>query len=261
MVTVSPLKADDKEIKKILITIFPQKHVGALISYFTDGIREYQNKNWETVGIKSGKFVEAATKCLMAYCAQPIPPARQFKAGIELRKLESLSSTYSEIIRIVIPKACLFIYEVVSNRGARHDSDGIDANETDAKAVIPLLSWIISEMIRFSILGTSNPPNISALVESLSEKICPFSEEIDGRPYVNLDGISATKVGLLLLCFKYPYRIERQKLVEAIQRHGFKKNASEIAVHRLKNLVDDDVGEWQLRNIGRQKAETLLGEL
>lgn len=261
MVTVSSPKTDDKKIENILITVFPKKHVEALVRYFLEGLKGYQSKNWETVGIKSGKFVEAVTKCLMTYYSQPIPTTRQFKAGVELRKLESLSSSYSEIVRIVIPKACLFVYELASNRGARHYSDGIDANETDAKAVVPLLSWIVSELIRFSIIGTSKSPNISALVTSLSEKIYPFSEEIDGRPYINLEGISAIKVGLLLLYFKYPHRIERQKLIEAIQRHGFKRNASEMAVHRLKNLIDDDSGKWQLRNIGRQKAEVLLKTL
>ncbi len=254
-------KTNIKEIEDILIGVFPQKHVDALIKYFFEAAKEYQNKKWESVGIKSGKFVEAVTKCLMVYCGQSVPKSRQFKAGVELRKLESLSSSYSEVVRLVIPRACLFIYEVASNRGGRHDSDDIDANEIDAKAVVPLISWIVAEMIRFSIIGVTNPANISALVESLSEKIYPYSEEIDGRPYVNLNSISAIKVGLLLLYFKYPHRIERQKLVDAIQRHGYKKNAAEIAVHRLKNLIDDDKGEWKLRGLGRQKAEALLGEL
>jgi hypothetical protein len=56
---------------------------------------------------------------------------------------------YDEVVRIVIPKACVFIYEVVNNRGGRHDAHTIDANEMDATIVIPAISWILAELVRF----------------------------------------------------------------------------------------------------------------
>lgn len=99
---------------------------------------------------------------------------------------------------------------------------------------------------------------IPKLLISLSEKIYPSFEEIDGRPYINLDRLSAPEIGLLLLYFKYPHRIERQALIDAIKRHGHKKNVAEVATHRLKSLVDDEGGAWKLRGLGRQKAEAFL---
>src|SRR5208283_621504 len=44
-------------------------------------------------------------------------------------------------------------YEIASNRGARHDADEIDANEMDARTVLALCAWILSEMVRFSQKG------------------------------------------------------------------------------------------------------------
>lgn len=249
-----------KLVRNILVNTFPARHTDALLKYFLDGVRAYRNSDWERVAIKAGKFVEAVTKCLMSYCGQPLPRARQFKAGAALRNLELVSSTYSDVARIVIPKSCLFIYEISSNRGGRHDTDDIDANEMDAKVAVPLMSWVVAEMVRFSNPDTANPADISVLVESLSEKIYPSFEEIDGRPYVNLDRLSAPEVGLLLLYFKYPNRIGRQDLIGAIRKHGPKRSAAEVAAHRLKSLVDDDNGAWKLRGLGRQKAETLLDD-
>lgn len=249
-----------KEVKAILTPAFPAKHVDSLLKYFLEGAKKYRSSDWEGVGVKAGKFVEAAAKCLMVYCGQSVPAARKFKAGVALKNLESFNSSYSEVVRIVIPKSCLFLYEIASNRGGRHDADDVDANEMDAKAVIPLMSWVVAEMVRFSNAGATTPADISALIESLSEKIYPSFEEIDGRPYINLDRLSAPEIGLLLLYFKYPNRIDRQALIDAIRRHGPKKNAADVAVHRLKSLVDDDSGAWKLRGLGRQKAETFLNE-
>ncbi|MEK7621621.1 MAG: hypothetical protein AAB415_00400 [Patescibacteria group bacterium] len=251
-------KTGIKEIRSILITVFSAKQVDSLLKYFLDGAKKYRSGDWEGVGIKAGKFVEAVVKCLMIYCGQSVPAARKFKAGVALKNLETLNSSYSEVVRIVIPKSCLFLYEIASNRGGRHDADDVDANEMDAKAVIPLMSWVVAEIVRFSNAETTTPADISALIESLSEKIYPSFEEIDGRPYINFDRLSAPEIGLLLLYFKYPHRIERQVLVDAIKRHGPKKNAAEVAAHRLKSLVDDDNGVWKLRGLGRQKAETFL---
>jgi len=249
-----------EDARDILARVFPRKHVDSMLKYFIDGVKEYKNTNWEGVGFKAGKFVEAVTKCLLLYCGQSLPRARQFKASNSLESLRQLSSSYSEVVRIIIPKATLFIYDIASNRGGRHDTDDIDANEMDAKAVIPLMSWVVAEMIRFSSPKMTNPADASILVESLSEKTYPSFEEIDGRTYVNLDRtkISAREIGLLLLYFNYPRRIEKQKLIDAIKRHGVKKHAAEVAVDRIKYLVDDQDGAWKLRGLGRQQAESLL---
>jgi len=243
----------------ILSLIFPRKHVEAMLKHFQTGTKEYCDGNWEGVGLKAGKFVEAASKCLMIYCGQPLPTERKFHAGPELRKLESLA-TFSDTVRLVIPKACLFIYEIASNRGARHDSDIIDANAIDAEAVMPLMGWVIAEMLKFSSPNAADAAEVAALIGALTQKRYPFFEEIDGRPYVNLGNTSASDIALLLMYFRSPRRIERQLLVDAIIRHGHKKKAAETAAYRIRNLVDDKDGAWQLRGLGREKAEHLLEE-
>jgi hypothetical protein len=53
----------------------------------------------------------------------------------------------------------------------------------------------------------------------------------------------------------------RQHLVDAVTRHGSTASAASTAVHRLKNVVDDENGKWKLRGTGRQKAEDLLKRL
>lgn len=251
----------EKIAKAILTKKFEAKHIDACLKHFADATEKFALEDWDWVALKAGKFVEATTKALMRSSGKSLPGARQFKAGNELRSLEQLpSATHSDTVRIVIPKACIFVYEIVNNRGGRHDAVEIDANEMDAKAVIPMVSWILAEMIRYSGAGY-NTDAAMELIEGLSNKAFPEFETIDGRPYVNFDEIGATDLALLLLYRSYPRRIGRRTLVDAVKRHGIKTNAAETAAHRQKDVVDDDNGEWKLRAAGRQKAELLLKKL
>jgi hypothetical protein len=250
----------DKQTRALLIQKFEARHIDACLKYFLEATNKYISQDWDGVALKAGKLVEAITKALMLYCGKTPPPnTRHFKAGVELRNLESLGS-HPDVVRIVIPRACLFIYEVVNNRGGRHDAGEIDANEMDAKTVIPLMSWILAEMVRFCSIGGDTNAAMS-LIEELTNKVYPYFEDIDGRSYVNIDKLSAADIALLLLYKSYPRRINRQALVGLIERHGAKSGAANMAVSRLKSVVDDDSDEWKLRGLGRQRAEELLRKL
>jgi hypothetical protein len=254
-----PMK--DRETQVILIRKFEAKHATAAIRYFVAASEKFIAEDWDGVALKTGKFVEAVTKALMIAGGKSVPQPRDFKAGNELRQLEQLDrALYSEIVRIVIPRACVFMYEVVNNRGGRHDAGVIDANAMDATALIPQMSWVLAEMVRYCSIGGDTDAAMS-LIEKLTNKVYPFFEDIDGRKYVNIDGVGAADVALLLLYAVYPKRISRQDLIDSIKRHGPKASAASMAVHRLKKLVDDDDGQLKLRGLGRQKAEDLMKRL
>jgi hypothetical protein len=248
------------EAKALLKQKFAMPHVDALLNHFSAAVEKYAVRDWDGVALKSGKFVEAVTKALMVYCGKTIGAARQFKAGQELRQLEGLpAAQHPETVRIVIPKACIFVYEVVNNRGGRHDAHDLDANEMDAKGIVPTISWVLAEMVRFCSTD-ADTASAMAVIQELTNKTYPYFEEIDGRAYVNIRGLKPGDIALLLLYRYYPQKIGRQQLIDLVVRHGHKKATVNTAVHRLKNLVDDDDGEWKLRALGRERAESLLRE-
>lgn len=249
----------DKYVRALLAQTFAPRHIDACVNHFLAATEKYVTEDWDGLALKAGKFVEAATKTLMISCGKTVPTARRFKAGNELRQLEQLG-TCSEVLRIVIPKACIFIYEIVNNRGGRHDATDIDANAMDATVLIPLMSWTLAEMVRFCSVGGDTAKAMNLIAE-LTMKRYPYFEEIDGRTYVNVDNIAASALALLLLYKSYPERMKRHDLVQAVTRHGATASAANTAVHRLKTLVDDDNGQWKLRATGRQKAENLMHQL
>ena len=248
------------ELKNALKTVFAIKHIDAMLKHFGGAIEKYQEQDWEAVCFKGGKFVEAVTKLLMVYCGKILPAMRSFKAGQELRNLEQLSSSnFSDTIRIVIPKGGIFIYEIVNNRG-RHDVDEVDANEMDARLLIPGMSWILGELLRFSTKGT-DPVQAMELIDSISSKTYPLFEDIDGRTYLNKNGLEPGSIALLILYFIYPKRIQRKELVDIVVRHNVKTNTANVAVHRLKSYIDENEQGWKLRLAGKIKAEDIIAKI
>ncbi|MES2059697.1 MAG: hypothetical protein V4438_01565 [Patescibacteria group bacterium] len=229
------------------------------INHYKEMVSAYQAGDWESSLIKAGKFVEAVTKALYLHCGKALPPARQFKVGTILRALEQLTG-HDDTVRLLIPRAGIFVYDIVSNRGARHDPDQIDPNKMDAAAVLPIASWILAEMIRFAAKGSSTPEETFRITELLCEKKYPYIEDIDGRLYVNIRDLNPRELGLLLLNAHYPNRISRSDLSAAIQRHGHRGNKVDVALTRLKSVVDDSEDFWKLRANGREEAERILSK-
>jgi hypothetical protein len=252
------LMRNTNQVRSILVRTFGAKHVDALLMHYAAAIEKYVIRDWEGVAVKTGKFIESVTKALVIFCGKTISDPRHFKAGNELRQLESLnSSAFPDEVRIVIPKGCIFAYEIVNNRGGRHDAHDINANEMDAKVVLPIISWVLAEMVRFC-SKSADTKVATKLIDELTNKAYPYFEQIDGRSYVNVTGLKPGEIALLLLYFLYPKGINRPDLVDLVRRHGPSNDAAKVAVHRLKYLVDDAAGLWKLRGIGRQKAENLL---
>jgi hypothetical protein len=82
-------------------------------------------------------------------------PTRQkdFKAGLYAQKIidqVDIATLPEDGLRLQIPRACIFVYDITSNRGARHDSDEMNPNEMDATVILPVFSWMLAELARLS---------------------------------------------------------------------------------------------------------------
>lgn len=248
-------------VRAALVTQFEPMRVDACLKYYDEASQKFVAREWDGVALKVGKFLEAMTKALMVRGGKTVPTGKHFKAGIELRQFES-NVNLPDPLRYLVPKACLFATEVVNNRLGRHDKTmDIDPHEMDAVAVMPVVSWVLAELVRFCIAG-ADADEAATLFQELSAKMVPFFEVIDGRTYVrNGNDLKAEEVALLLLYHAYPERIARSELIKAVKRHGIAESSTYTGVGRLTTLVDDDDGAWMLRANGRQKAEALLASV
>ncbi len=247
-----------RSVNDLLNDVFAAKHTVSAVRHFQEMVEEFELSKWGNASAKGGKFIEAALKALWVYVGEVVPSGKHFKAGTIMTELEK-KVAHPDTVRLTIPRACRFAYEIASNRGARHDADEIDANEMDARAVLALCAWILSEMIRFSQKGRDLTLPMT-IVEGLMKRRFPFAESIDGRIYADI-GKSAKEVALVMLYYIYPKRMSREALTAALIRHPFKKANADVAVQRITGFIDDNgMGMMRLRNSGLRKVEELFAK-
>lgn len=248
-------------IASMLDARLPLKQVKALMEHFGTMIDQFQFGNWETATVRSGKFVESTLKTLWAHLGNPIPRAKEFTVDKMIRSLEQVpASKAGDTVRLTIPRACRFIYEIASNRGARHDCDEINPNQMDASVAVAVCSWIVAELVRFAQDGSVEPGEAAKIVVALTQKRYPPIEEVDGRTYFHLTGLSAREVALLALWKVHPGRMSTAELIAAAARHGSSMANAKMGVSRLRHKVTDDDGQGNLRLLapGIEEAERLI---
>jgi hypothetical protein len=247
------------EIQTLLVARFPAVHVSACLKHYQAMLEEYQQSSWEGCILKAGKFVEAVLKALWIYAGQALPPARDFKVSVIITRLANLpTGTLPDAIRLTIPRACQFAYDIASNRGARHDPSEVDPNEIDAAASVGICSWTIAEMIRNAQGGSTYSDKVMSVISGLAQKKYPLIEEVDGRIYFHLAKPSARKVGLLRLWYSHPKRVSGEEILSTIKRHHFSEANARLALSRLRPLVDEDSTGLRLLKPGVSEAESLV---
>jgi hypothetical protein len=249
----------DRTINEMLKDAFEATHANAAVKHFQGMVDDFQKPDWADSSAKGGKFIEAVIKAMWRYAGETVPKGKLFSVGgiIDLLQHKPAAAGIPDTIKLTIPRACRFAYEIASNRGARHDADEVDANEMDASAVVAVCSWVLSEMVRFSQKGL-DLAEAKTMVEGLTRRKFPLSEEIGGRVYTEI-GNSAKEVALGILFHIYPKRMSELDLINAIMRHDYKEPNAVVAVDRLKPYVDaDENDDLALRSTGLRKVEELI---
>jgi len=254
----------ESQIKNILSQKFEAKRVNSVIGYFVSSIQKFEEGDWETSLTKVGKFIEAVIKLLWVYAGKFLPAKQKdFKATVFAQKIIDQIDTATipdDGVRLQIPRASIFVYDITSNRGGRHDSDEVNANEMDSSTILLVCSWILAELFRFSAKNLISIEETKRVIDSLMERRYPIFEEIEGRVYVdNKKFKSAPECSLLILYKIYPKRISKNMLADLLKRHNFRQSA--IKFERLSSYIDiDGNGNILLRATGRRKAKEILNK-
>lgn len=247
---------------ELLVPTFATRHVIAALRHFEGMAEDFQKGEWEDAIAKAGKFIEAAIKALYVR-ATGNPPAKgkHFKVDAVINALGALSAPVDDSIRLTIPRACRFVYEVSSNRGGRHDPDEVDPNEMDANAVVTQCSWILAEMIRHAQHGSAGMEEAKQAVDAVMRRRYPLIEEIDGHTYFHGRDPSAVDVALVILLKNYPRRLSPESLIAQLRSNKFTQDNSKKAISRIDRYIHHDAsGNLLLLQPGLLKAEELMRE-
>jgi hypothetical protein len=250
------------DFKSLLTPVFPAKHVAAAVEHLAGATEAFGHSEWERCIAKAGKFIEAVLKALGTHCNVAFEQGRKFKADRVMTGLgQTPDGSFDDSLRLIIPRACRVVYDIASNRGARHDPHEINPNAMDAGIVVPVCSWIMAELIRFAQKGAVDPSEAAELVEGLMERKYPVVEVVGDRIYLHAKKKSAADVILVALARRHPRRMSKQQLISTAQNNGFSNHNADMAVSRIKKFVDkDEDGRVRLLGPGLRRAEEIIAK-
>jgi hypothetical protein len=145
-------------------------------------------------------------------------------------------------LRVFIPRALVFLYDVRNQRGVGHIGGDVDANAMDASAVVAMASWVIAELVR--IFHQVSTKEAQDTVEALVERKTPLIWEVEagGTKRVLVPGMKTKDQVLLLLHHSNGWvpAATLQKWVEYKHSTNFRDTVlSEL--HRPTRLIEFDV--------------------
>lgn len=149
--------------------------------------------------VEGGRFCEAAFRMLEQATAGTFTPLGKLLDVEKLRdRLSKLPCTsYSDSIRLHIPRALRVVYDIRNKRDAAHLADNIDPNLQDSTLVISILDWVLAEFVRS--YHTVSADEARRIVDSLVTRRAPVVQDFAGFLKVLNPGLQAGDYTLVLL--------------------------------------------------------------
>jgi hypothetical protein len=156
--------------------------------------------DWDVSGLSAGKFCEAVFRHLQHDLTGSSIPFGQHIPNFpdECRKLITLPvSAGNDSLRIIIPRALVFLYTLRGKRGIGHVGGDVEANQIDAETVVRTCDWVICELIR--IHHNLSLEDAQGLVDAIAVRTIPDVWEVAGKKRVLRRDLSFKDKVLLLL--------------------------------------------------------------
>lgn len=113
--------------------------------------------------------------------------------------VNSSNGAVNESLRLIIPRALVYVYTMRNKRGIGHVGGDVDANRIDALSIAQTCDWIVCELIRcFHNLSLEEAQDI---VDGLATRTMPEVWEVGGKRRVLRKGLTF-KDQVLLLCYQ-----------------------------------------------------------
>lgn len=192
--------ANHKSILDTALQNLPNDFRDRLIKTYLELKRKNAESQYDSAGISAGKFCEILIRLLQSEVTGRFTPFGDSIGNMadECRKLVTSSkSSAIESLRIILPRALIFLYTIRNKRGIGHIGGDVDANKIDLAALVVTADWVICELIR--IYHGLSLEEAQDLVDGISFKSIPAIWEIAGKKRVLKNGLSNQHQTLLLL--------------------------------------------------------------
>jgi hypothetical protein len=127
--------------------------------------------------VEGGRFAEAAFRLLQQETTGTFDSlGASLDTNATIKNLaETPKGSFSDSVRLHIPRALRVIYDIRNNRDAAHLADGIDPNLQDATLVSSTADWVLAEFVRLH--HSVSAQRAQEIVDDLVQRRAPVIEE------------------------------------------------------------------------------------
>jgi hypothetical protein len=154
-----------------------------LIDSYRNITRNFVERRWEPSELNGGKFAEVVYTIVNAAVNGSAYPAKAKKPpnmAVACRALEGQPATTvvgDKSLRVYIPRALIYLYDIRNQRGVGHVGGDVDPNAMDASAVVAMASWVMAELVRIFHGVTTQEAQDTA--DALVERKTPLIWEVE----------------------------------------------------------------------------------
>ena len=180
--------------------VFRTKIIDTYIELKKRHVKSFFNDEYDSVGLSSGKFCEIIFRFLENEVLKKYTPFDKHISNFpaELNKItQSASGQGNESLRVIIPRALVFIYTLRNKRGIGHIGGEIEANSIDIGTIVKSADWVICELIR--LYHKLSLDEAQLVIDSLNMKMLPEIWKVDNNRRVIKSGLTFRQKVLILL--------------------------------------------------------------
>lgn len=181
------------------LSALPKNLRERLISYYMEMKTAYLCGNYDTCGVRAGKFSETLIRCLQQLIEGHYSPFADrldiYKESQRLGRLPKADDNDS--LRLLIPRSIGLLYTLRNKRGFAHAGGDLDSDPIDASICAHIAGWCLCELIR--IVHCLPLEDAQILVELISKREIPYIWSIGGKKRILREGLNYREQTLLLL--------------------------------------------------------------
>jgi hypothetical protein len=216
----------------------------------------------DTTGLRSGVFAEILLRLLQERLTGTHTPfgSRLPTFDAECLRLQNLPTTSGhESLRLVIPRALVFLYTIRNKRGIGHAGGEVEANSIDAATCVRICDWCLCELMRM--YHRLSLEEAQALLDAIAVRTVPAVWLVNGRRRVLDTSLDYRSQALLLLYSSHESAVLEEDLRDWIEYPTPARFRERVLgpLHSAR-LVDwdRDSGSVSLSPIGAEQVETRI---
>lgn len=220
---------------EIALSALPSTLRKRLIKNYSTIKNQALEGQYDAIGHQTGKLAEVLLRVLQYLLTGTSTPLSQnlsnFKA--ECEKIEQTpKASGPEGLRVLMPRALVFMYTLRNKRDFGHAGGEVEANEIDALTATRLSDWCMCELIRVS----QNIPleDAQLLCDAIAERQLPVIWNVLGRKRVLNTSLGYREQSLVILYSEIETGVPTEDLFEWVE-HSNKTNYRRDVLSKLHN--------------------------